>query len=143
MRQCIVQRKQTLLSLGNLILETQSGFFLRGPGNLRAFSQAEAAELLNVHESTVSRALRGKYLQCSWGIFPLQHFFSQGLAQRDEICHQIRKLVENEDKRRPLSDQALCDALTGEGFSISRRMVSKYRENLNIPGAGVRRKYSK
>lgn len=140
-QQCIVQRNQTLLSLGNLILYEQQAFFSGGSGCLRNYSQAEAARSLRVHESTVSRAIQGKYLQCTWGIFPLQYFFPQGLARRDEICSRIQQMISQEDKRHPLSDQALCAALEEAGLSISRRMVSKYRASLKIPDAGSRRKY--
>lgn len=142
-QQCIAQRSQTLLSIGNLILEAQQSFFRSGPGYLRIFTQAEAAGALNVHESTISRAIHGKYLQCTWGVFPLQHFFPQGLQQRHEICRQIQQMIACEDKCHPLSDQALCTALGEAGYSISRRMVSKYRESLKIPDAGSRRKYNK
>lgn len=142
-QQCIAQRSQTLLSIGNLILNVQEAFFRDGPGYLRTFTQAEAAEALNVHESTISRAIHGKYLQCSWGVFPLQHFFSQGLQQRHELCRQIQQLISGEDKFHPLSDQALCTALGEAGYTISRRMVSKYRESIGIPEAGSRRKYTK
>lgn len=140
-QQCIVQRNQTLLSLGNLILREQRAFFSGGSGCLRNYSQAEAARTLCVHESTVSRAIQGKYLQCTWGIFPLQYFFPQGLERRDEICLRIQQMIVQEDKRHPLSDQALCAALEGAGLPISRRMVSKYRAALKIPDAGSRRKY--
>lgn len=140
-QQCIEQRKETLLSLGNLILEVQAEFFRKGPGFLKTFSQAEAAKGLNVHESTVSRAIRDKYLQCIWGTFPLSHFFPQGLQQRDQICSRLRQLIAGEDKHHPLSDQALSDALAGEGIALSKRMVSKYRSEMNIPDSSIRRKY--
>ena len=130
-------------AIGNLILEAQQPFFRSGPGYLRIFTQAEAAGALNVHESTISRAIHGKYLQCTWGVFPLQHFFPQGLQQRHEIYRQIQQMIACEDKCHPLSDQALCTALGEAGYSISRRMVSKYRESLKIPDAGSRRKYDK
>lgn len=142
-QQCIAQRSQTLLAIGNLILEAQQPFFRSGPGYLRIFTQAEAAGAMHVHESTISRAIHGKYLQCSWGVFPLQHFFPQGLQQRHEICRHIQQMIAREDKSHPLSDQALCTALEEAGYSISRRMVSKYRESLKIPEAGSRREYGK
>ena len=140
-QQCILQRNQTLLSLGNLIFETQQSFFRNGPGHLKPFTQAAAAAQLGVHESTISRAIRDKYLQCTWGTFPLQYFFPQGMEHRDSICSRIRQLILEEDKFHPLSDQAISDILTREDLAISKRMVSKYRTELKIPEASVRRKY--
>lgn len=140
-RQCIDQRNQTLLSLGQLILDTQQEFFRLGPGHLKVFSQAEAAKALNVHESTVSRAVRDKHLQCIWGTFPLRYFFPQGMELRDRICSRIRQLIGAEDKYRPLSDQALSDLLSQEGLRVSKRMVSKYRTELRLPDAASRKKY--
>ena len=140
-QQCILQRNQTLLALGNLIFETQQSFFRNGPGHLKPFTQAAAAAQLGVHESTISRAIRDKYLQCTWGTFPLQYFFPQGMEHRDSICSRIRQLILEEDKFHPLSDQAISDILTREDLAISKRMVSKYRTELKIPEASVRRKY--
>ena len=140
-QQCILQRNQTLLSLGNLIFETQQSFFRNGPGHLKPFTQAAAAAQLGVHESTISRAIRDKYLQCTWGTFPLQYFFPQGMEHRDSICSRIRQLILEEDKFHPLSDQAISDILTREDLAISKRMVSKYRTELKISEASVRRKY--
>ena len=140
-QQCILQRNQTLLSLGNLIFKTQHSFFRNGPGHLKPFTQAAAAAQLGVHESTISRAIRDKYLQCTWGTFPLQYFFPQGMEHRDSICSRIRQLILEEDKFHPLSDQAISDILTREDLAISKRMVSKYRTELKIPEASVRRKY--
>lgn len=140
-QQCILQRNKTLLSLGELILENQLDFFRKGPGNLRQFSQAEAARLLGVHESTISRAIRDKHLQCLWGTFPLQHFFPQGLQQKDVIRSQIRQLIAKENPLQPLSDQAIADALAQQELRVSKRLVSKYRNELGIPDASIRQKY--
>ena len=140
-RQCIDQRNQTLLALGDLIYHTQQEFFRNGPGHLKVFTQAEAAKALNVHESTVSRAVRDKHLQCIWGTFPLRYFFPQGMQKRDLICNRIQQLIAREDKYRPLSDQALSEILTREDLAISKRMVSKYRSEMRIPDASSRRKY--
>lgn len=141
-KQCIAQRDQTLQDLGELILQHQRPFFLHGSGNLKAFSQSEAASLLGVHESTVSRAVKGKYLQCQFGIFPLSYFFPQGLEKKDRICQQIRMLIDGENKHQPLSDQALSEQISQTGTSISKRMVTKYRNELHIPEAALRRVYT-
>ena len=140
-QQCISQRNETLLSLGKLILEVQQDFFLKGPGCLKAFTQADAAKQLGVHESTVSRAARDKHLQCMWGIYPLSHFFQQGLSQKDEIRSRIHSLIDREDKYSPLSDQAISDALALEGHSISKRLVTKYRNEMQIPNTSGRKKF--
>jgi len=142
-RQCIAQREQTLLSLGNLIVDVQQSFFQNGPGYLKNFTQAEAAKALDVHESTISRAVRAKYLQCTWGTFPLQYFFPQGMQQRQAISRQIRQMIEREDKFSPLSDQAICSALADAGYTVSKRMVGKYRMDMGLPDAAIRRKYKK
>lgn len=140
-QQCIRQRSETLQALGNLILQHQEAFFRQGPGHLKAFTQAEAARLLNVHESTISRAVRDKYLQCIWGTFPLRSFFPQGMEQRDRVCSRIRQLVSREDPCHPLSDQKISDILTEEGIPVSKRTVSKYRTELRISDAASRRKF--
>ena len=119
----------------------QQDFFTNGPGHLKPFTQTSAAKILNVHESTVSRAIRDKYLQCIWGTFPLQYFFQQGMEQRDSICSRIRQIILEEGKFHPLSDQAISEILAQEDLQISKRMVSKYRAELKIPEASVRRKY--
>lgn len=141
-QQCIRQRSETLLAIGELILQHQEAFFRQGPGHMKAFTQAEAARLLNVHESTISRAVREKYLQCIWGTFPLRNFFPQGIEQRDGICNRIRQLVAGEDSHHPLSDQKISDILTEEGLPVSKRMISKYRAEQQIPDAAGRRKYT-
>ena len=140
-QQCIAQRNETLLSLGKLILEVQETFFREGPGYLTAFTQADAAKQLGIHESTVSRAARDKHLQCMWGIYPLSHFFQQGLDQKDKIRNRICELIGSEDKYHPLSDQAISDALASEGHSISKRLVTKYRNEMQIPNTSGRRKF--
>lgn len=140
-QQCIRQRGETLLALGNVILHHQEEFFRQGPGHMKAFTQAEAARLLNVHESTISRAVRDKYLQCIWGMLPLRSFFPQGMEQRDCICSRIRQIIAGENPCHPLSDQKISDMLSEEGLLVSKRTVSKYRAEQRIPDAAGRRKY--
>lgn len=139
--QCMEQRGALLLKLGRLIVEQQQDFFQKGPGCRRSFTQAEAAELLQVHESVISRAIRDKYLQCAFGVFPLGYFFMQGLEQKDEILHRILELISGEDKKKPLSDQTISNMLTESGWKISKRLVTKYRNELNIPDTTGRREY--
>ena len=97
--------------------------------------------------STISRATSTKYVQTSFGIFPLKHFFSEGVQNTDgdeistrEIKHILQQCIENEDKSAPLSDDRLCELLHQKGYPIARRTVAKYREQLAIPVARLRRK---
>ena len=110
---------------------------------------ADVAWELGVHESTVSRAVREKYLQCSKGVYPLSYFFSRR-ASEDEGAQSmggaaarqlLKRLIAEEDKANPLSDQKLCERMAREGCAVSRRTVAKYREEMNIPGAAGRRRY--
>ena len=140
----IEQRKRTLLNCAQVILSRQAEFF-RGQGHLAPLSLADVASELNIHESTVSRAIKRKYLQCKQGVLPLSHFFSRALTGNEEgVSAQmakaaIRSLIDTEDKKRPLSDQKLCDLLAEQGISLSRRTVAKYRDELNIPSTQARR----
>lgn len=142
----IGQREQTLLRCAQAIADRQGDFFRSGAGALVPLSMTEVAAALGVHESTVSRAVRGKYLQCSRGAYPLSFFFSRPAtdAKGARVCStaaraMLRRLVDSEDKTHPLSDQKLSERMLAEGFPISRRTVAKYREQLNIPDAAGRR----
>ena len=137
----IRHRSSTLLSLGKLIVEYQQDFFLNGPGHLHTFLQSTAASILGVHESVISRAASDKYLQCQYGVFPLSYFFVQGLDDKEEIKKMIRDYIEKEDKAHPFSDQKLSDLLSGQGVTVSKRLITKYRTALNIPPAGGRKIY--
>ena len=148
----IEQRRSTLLACAQCILELQERFFRQGPGHLTPMSLADVAQRLEVHESTVSRAIRDKYLQCSMGVYPLSYFFSRGLggstggeegASPEAAKALLRKLIEEEDKARPLSDQKLSQLMGEQGCAISRRTVAKYRDELGIPSTTGRRQYEK
>jgi len=109
--------------------------------------QKEVAELIEVHESTVSRATTGKYLHTPRGTFELKHFFSVSIATRDggsvsatAVRAVLEQLIHDEDPARPLSDQALVEALEARGMLLARRTVAKYREQLGIPNSSVRRR---
>lgn len=111
---------------------------------------SDISEKLGVHESTVSRAIRDKYIQCSWGIFPISRFFSSSLAKKgeenaeisqDSVKQRIKEIIDNEDKKKPLSDRAIGEMLEKDGITISRRTVAKYREAMDIPGTSVRKSY--
>lgn len=145
---CIEQRRSTLLRCAQIILQRQQAFFADPAGHLVPMRMSDLAREMEVHESTVSRALRGKYLQCSRGIFPLSSFFSSGLAgsRQDGTVSataakaMLRTLVEKEDQGNPLSDQKLCELLETAGCTLSRRTVAKYREQLGIPPAAARKR---
>jgi len=139
--QCMEQRSKTLLALGRLIVEKQQGFFRNGPGYLSSFNQAEAAALLHIDESTISRTVRDKFLQCSFGIFPLSYFFVQGIEDKDTIKRRIRELIKAEDKKHPLSDQKISDRLAAEDWNVSKRLVTKYRNELGIREASGRKEF--
>lgn len=146
--QCVHRRESTLLETAQQIVAAQKEFFLYPNGCLQPLRMVDVAEWMQVHESTVSRAVKDKYLQCEKGVFALADFFSKAVAtdHAEEISvQQIQKrlteLMETEDKRHPLSDRELTEQLTAEGIRISRRTVAKYRENMGIPGASGRKQY--
>ncbi len=150
----IQQRRRTLLSIAEAIVRIQESFFLAGSGQpgsqesayLVPVTQQDLARDLGVHSSTVSRAIRGKYLQCSQGTFELRSFFTSRTTASGEVFGQdralsmIRKAIGAEDPRHPLSDQKLADLLAEEGLEISRRTVAKYRSGMGIGSAARRRK---
>jgi len=144
----IEQRRQTLLRVTEAIVRFQRDFFDRGPGYLRPLTLREVAEVVGVHESTVSRATSGKWAQTPQGTFELKYFFSSGVTTErgeglaaDAVKRLIAELIRQEDPAAPLSDQALTDALAARGVRISRRTVAKYRDEMGLPNAGQRRRY--
>lgn len=141
----IVRRQDTLLRCAQAIVDRQEDFFRAGEAALRPLRMADVADAIGIHESTVSRAVREKYLQCRQGVYPLGWFFSRGGAGDGmggaAAKAVLRRLIDGEDKAHPLSDRQLCEALSAEGCPISRRTVAKYRDELNIPGASGRRNY--
>ena len=140
--QAVEQRRSTLLYCAQFIVRRQESFFRPG-GHLSPLRLADVAQELSIHESTVSRAIREKYLQCSRGVYPLSFFFSREGGTEGTSVHQIkerlRQLVDQENKKHPLSDQKLCEQLEAEGCAISRRTVAKYRDELGIPSASGRK----
>lgn len=153
-RDCVSKRNTTLMDVTKAILESQEEFFLNSAAGLRPLRLLDVADRIGVHESTVSRAVRGKYLQCSWGIFPMNYFFSKGFLtgsassgedkkemSADRIKQAMEEIIKSEDKKKPLSDRALSEALLDRDITISRRTVAKYRTELGIPDAGGRKQY--
>lgn len=141
------QRDSTLLRCAQVIARRQRDFFREGPRMLHPMRQVDVARELGLHESTISRTVREKYIQCSRGVYPMSYFFSRsataqshgedmGAAAAEAL---LERLVEREDRSHPLSDQKLSQAMAELGCPVSRRTVAKYREELNIPSASGRK----
>jgi RNA polymerase sigma-54 factor len=145
----IVQRKNTLLRVATAIIKHQRDFFDKGTLHLKPLPMSTIADDVGIHITTVSRAVAGKYVQCSQGVLPLRGFFSGGLEAEDgsmtswdAVKAQLQKIVDNEDKSKPLSDDLLKEKLAEMGIiNIARRTVAKYRKLLNIPAARFRKKH--
>ncbi|MEK5080819.1 RNA polymerase factor sigma-54 [Solibacillus sp. FSL W7-1436] len=141
----IEQRDKTLYDLARLLVQIQEDFFAKGMDLIKPMRLKDVSEVLGVHESTVSRAIRGKYIQTPHGIYALQSLFTKGLTnasgKMDSVTYikkRIKELVEEEDKNKPLSDQQMTNILCKEGIQISRRTVAKYREELRIVNSANR-----
>lgn len=144
----IEQRRNTIHKVVTSIIETQREFFDHGVMHLKPMTLKDIAEKVEVHESTVSRAVNGKYVQCPRGVFELKYFFQSGVSGSDgegvssqSIKTQIAELVGKEDPHKPHSDQYIADVLNEQGVQVSRRTIAKYREELGIPGSSKRRRY--
>jgi RNA polymerase sigma-54 factor len=147
MIQAIEQRRQTMLKVMNFIVDRQRDFFERGVQFLKPLTLREVAEVINMHESTVSRVTNEKFVQTPRGVLPLKFFFSSGLSTTGGedvsargIKAQIEKLVAEEDPRRPLTDQAIVNILKQGGVQIARRTVAKYRDQLGVLSARMRKR---
>jgi RNA polymerase sigma-54 factor len=140
-------RRHTLTVTMRAIIQWQHRFFEDGDeASLRPMILKDIAERTGLDISTISRVSNSKYAQTRWGTFPLRHFFSDGYTTADgeelstrEIKAALQELIEGEDKRKPLSDETLKDLLAEKGYPIARRTVSKYREQLGIPVARLRK----
>ncbi len=143
----IKQRQNTLLLTMNAILQYQEEYFIDGDETkLKPMILKDVAEMTNLDISTVSRVANSKYIQTHFGIFPLKFFFSEGLqtdsgeeVSTREIKRILQDCIDNEEKRKPLTDEKLTDILQEKGYQIARRTVAKYREQLNIPVARLRK----
>ena len=141
------QRQNTLLLTMNAILEYQKEYFIEGDDTkLRPMILKDVAEMTGLDISTVSRVANSKYIQTHFGIYPLKFFFSEGMqtdagdeVSTREIKRILQECLDNEDKRKPLTDEKLTEILQEKGYQIARRTVAKYREQLNIPVARMRK----
>lgn len=144
----IEQRRETIYKVIESILKFQLEFFKEGDKSLVPLTLKDVAEDIEMHESTISRATNGKYVQTPRGLFELKYFFSTGLSSLigDDVSSTsiksiIKDIIDSEDNKKPLSDQKIADILKGKGNSISRRTVAKYRDELEIPSSSMRRRY--
>lgn len=142
----IAQRRSTLIKCAEAILQVHEDFFSGQAQSISPLTMGELAARIGIHESTVSRAIKGKYLQCGKGLYSFRFFFSRRLGDddisADGIKRRMRAIIDGEDKSAPLSDQKIVRLLGDEGAAISRRAVAKYRAELDIPNTAGRREYS-
>lgn len=144
----IQQRRTTVFNITSAIAESQKEFLDKGAMHLKPLKMQDIADQVEVHVSTVSRAIAGKYIQTPRGLYSLKHFFTGGLAKHNgemeswEVVRQkLLHVIENEDKNTPLSDEEVAAALAAQGIDIARRTVSKYRKLLQIPSSRRRKEY--
>lgn len=144
----VQQREQTMLSTMKAIVKMQKPFFVSGGDEamLKPMILEDVAKMTGYDVSTISRVGNSKYVQTPWSIYPLKYFFSDGVVKEDgteqsvyELHRVIRELVDAEDKQSPLTDQALQEQLAAHGYNVARRTVAKYREQLDIPVARLRK----
>ncbi|MCF6462510.1 RNA polymerase factor sigma-54 [Clostridium sp. Cult1] len=143
----IEQRRATIYNVVESILKFQRDFFEKGEKGLKPLTLKEVAEDIDMHESTVSRATNGKYVQTPRGLFELKYFFTSGLStNKGEVSSTsikaiIKDIIEGENPKKPYSDQKISDILKDKGINISRRTVAKYRDELEIPSSSIRKRY--
>jgi RNA polymerase sigma-54 factor len=144
----IEQRQQTILRIATAIVEVQREFLDKGIKHIKPLTLQEIADRVGVHEATVSRTTRGKYIQTPQGLFELKYFFSPGLRKdggdsqsSKSVQSMIKDIIEKEDKRKPLSDQKIADLLKDKGINIARRTVTKYREAMDLGSTTMRKEY--
>lgn len=155
--ECLERRNKTILLLAQEITQSNKSFFLTGKGSFAAMTMQDVADKVGVHVSTISRGVKGKYLQCVFGTYPLKAFFNRGERQPqlqvseelaksdinsaapDYIMIRLQHIIENEDKKKPYSDEKIAKMLNEQGYSVARRTVVKYREKCNIPSSVERK----
>ena len=144
----IHQRQQTILNIANEIVKRQNEFLENGSAFLKPMTMVQIAEAVGVHETTVSRAISGKYMATPQGVFEMKYFFTPGYQttagaalSNTSVKEAISDLVRNEDARNPLSDKEIVEILSDRGIPIARRTVAKYRAELNILPSNLRKQY--
>ncbi len=145
LKRTIGQRKDTILEVGRLIVKYQEPFFLEKKGALKPLMLKDIAKELEVHESTISRAVNGKYIETDFGVFELRSFFVNKISDEDtsadEVKQLIKQFIDDENKNKPLSDQKIADMLKTNGQKVSRRTVAKYREAMGIASSSKRKRF--
>lgn len=147
--QNVTQRQQTILKVAQAIVDVQREFMEKGVEHIRPLTLQVIADAIGVHESTVARTTKGKYIQTPQGVFELKYFFSPGLTRTDgdeaqsskSVQAAVKKIIDEEDKRKPLSDQEISRRLLEQGVKVARRTVTKYRLAMDIPDTTKRRQY--
>ncbi|NLV88277.1 MAG: RNA polymerase factor sigma-54 [Tissierellia bacterium] len=143
----IEQRRNTIKKVIESIIKFQREFFLEGEKSLRPLTLKDIANDIDMHESTISRATNGKYVQTPRGLFELKYFFSSGVESHDggissvSIKKILQEIIDEENPKKPYSDNKLAEILAQKGIKISRRTVAKYRDELNIPPSNMRKRY--
>ncbi len=146
----IANRQSTVKKAVTEIVKFQNLFFSKGPGYLKPLKQKDIANIVSLHEGTISRMANGKYLECEWGVFPIKYFFTNAVSSKsteaddvssdkgivnskESVKHAVEQiLTEHKDDKKPLSDQKISDILAQKGINVARRTVAKYRGELNI-----------
>jgi len=144
----IHQRQQTILNIAKEIVKRQREFFDRGIAHLKPMTMVQVAEVVGVHETTVSRAVSGKYIETPRGIFEMKYFFTSGITTADgtgmsstSIKDMVANMLKDEDPAKPLSDQEIVAMLQAKSVNIARRTVAKYRSELGILPSNLRKVY--
>jgi len=144
----IYQRQQTIYNIAKVIVDRQREFLDKGISCLKPLTMAQVAEVVGVHETTVSRAVANKYMQTPQGLFEMKYFFTPGFETASGVAmsntsvkEEISQLIEREDPTKPLSDQEIVAILKEKGIPIARRTVAKYRNELNILPSNLRKRY--
>lgn len=142
-------RQETILGIAEKLIASQRDFLERGPRFLRPLTMNEVAEKLDLHATTVSRAVAGKYVLTPHGLMEMRGFFAAGYSTRDGsevsnagVREALQTVIQNENPQKPLSDDALAKALAADGIPVARRTIAKYRDQLGILPSHLRRKYS-
>jgi RNA polymerase sigma-54 factor len=128
------------------IVELQPDFFIEGNYNLKPMIYKDVAEIVKLDIATISRTCKGKYVQTDFGTFELKYFFSESIktdtgqeVANKQVMQVIKNMIDSENKRKPLTDDEIATLLNKDGYNIARRTVAKYRENLSIPVARMRK----
>jgi len=148
LRESIEQRRNTLKKVTTAIIEHQKAFLENGPEHIQPLKMQQIADQVGVHVTTVSRAVDDKWVQTPRGIFPLRRFFGGGgkMASGEEVAYEVMKqklleIIAAEDKQAPLSDEDLVDRMSGLGYPVKRRTITKYRQLAHIPSSRERKEW--